>query len=585
MALIQEDDLMVINRNDITYKITGKEVVDSFVPELLLKEVILSNYTPTARDTITVTLDVTGGLGPFTLEYQWYAKNTAEGIAPTLIENATANFFYVVDELATYEVACEVTITDSRSNSATNTSEYTAPAILFAETPVLDSVTLTQTTSGPERFTDQTFQVDTALSVDGEPRSTKTLEVFTDGAFTLAPESDTIVKYEVIPNDYLISVLNSDGVIVEGAALCFDNSNVFGAEQDKKPNNAGYIEFELPFPCTVSNHLMGEDHSFGNPIAGYERSSILNGGNRDKLGCYLFNPGANRIEMYAQDSEGLKYLSMLDTRKDGFGGFYNMSAPPQGGHRTPNKSLIAATHLRLKGITNQINRPSYAKVSQFYSSEHAMWQGGPPFSVGDYKADDEFACITFASDKGLDKLEVGDTVTEIGGTAVGSVYLVDGTKLWLQQKVTGTFQAGNTVVFPPKPIPDGRAYCVLDSDGNVTDISTTKPAETVYSLEENPTFEIKFPATFPGGVEPDTELGAGTRISASVRATNASGTSGPLIDSLVPGTVREYTEAEYRENRLRLLGTSLATSARSALIQSLLDEGFTQAEIDVIATL
>ena len=584
MAMIQNTDHMIINRDDVTYKITGEEVIDSFVPELILSEVILSNTTPTTRDIISTTLDLEGGRGPYTREYQWYIKNTAENIAEAIMPEATDNSLYLADGLSGYEVACSVKIIDSLGNTDEAISLYTDPIILFSQAPVMESVTLTKTSAGPDRYTNQTFTVDTTLSTDGIPASRKILEIYTDGSFSIPPESDVIQSFDIINNNYAFDVTTGTGAPANAGSL-FDGNNNTSVSQNNANN--GFVRFKLPFPCTVSLH----DTVYGNgtPQPGFERSASLNGANYDALGGLVIAPSAHNYFLGFIDDFGQSDASNWDTN-DGYGQSYTTNIP--GAYSA--RDVRRGTHVQFRGSFYRIgiSDPKWYRVAvtNFGSSEHALWKGmgDRAFNAekltyatyANYLNTDKFAKITFASDKSLSTVKVGDRVTEVNGSGEGFVYLIEGNVLWLQEVYRGTFTPGNIVRFPAIPSPDSRLYAITDTSGNVTSLSNVEPIPNVNSTEVDPTFNITFPATLPGGLTPDQTLLPGTRITAAVRAGNTAGVSGPLVGSLVPGTTREFTQAEYRLNRLNVLSKNLRSDYRENVIQSLLNEGFTQAEID-----
>ena len=574
MALIQPTDHMVINRNDITYKITGEEVIDSFIPEIIFTAVIINNTVPITRETISATLDVSGGQPPYTLTYVWKYRNQTTGVPETILDGAITASLYIPDEFAGFEFACEVTYEDNRGSSATKQSDYTNPAVLFAAPPVLDNVDLTLTSGGAARFTSQTFSAQTTLSYEGQPESNKIIVAYADGSFIQSTESAPIESIQITPSNYTSRLSTNDPLGIQNAPNLFDGSITTYATV----RGGYYIQFEYPYP--VPWYTTGDPYTTRN-FRGSLRTNMP--------------PGAYTVlnASYNDDNQGSGNFSFLESW--GSYGYGSAAADVRFAATIPATEIKAIRYYDAAST----GKTTLHLLSMLGSDEHEIYRGslsgqGDGFHEGGvYLADDSFYKITLQSDLNLEYLEVGDEITLTGGNLVGSVYKVDraNRQITLTKDSDTSWPVGSTITFPPKPVLDNRLYLVLDNVGNVIDLDKNKPLPQYNSTEPNPNFTLQFPATFPGGLTPDEELVENTRLTVEVTASNAVGISGPRGDSITPGvtTYLNKTAAEKEvtavlaataEHRATLQQAVIAEQAEVALRQTLLAQGFSQTAID-----
>lgn len=569
MALIQPTDHMVINRNDITYKITGEEVIDSFIPEIIFTAVIINNTSPRTRDTISATLDVSGGQPPYTLTYVWKYRNQTTGVPETILDGAVTPSLYIPDEFAGFEFACEVTFEDNRGSSATKQSDYTNPAVLFAAPPVLDSVDLTLTSGGTNRFTSETFSAQTTLSYEGQPASNKIVVAYVDGSFIQSTESAPIESIQVTPSNYTSRLSTNDPLGIQNAPNLFDGKlDTYGTVR-----GGYYIQFEYPYP--VPWYITGDPYTTRN-FKGALRTNMP--------------PGAYHVLniSYNDDKQGAGNFSFLTNWA--YGGYGFATADVRFA-----KNLIEATEIKAVRYYDSLSSENLPhSLSMFGSDEHSLYNTTTN-SSGSYLADDSFYKITLQSDLNLEYLEEGDEITLTGGSLVGTVYKIDraNRQITLTKDSDTSWPVGSTITIPPKPVLDNRLYLVLDNSGNVIDLDKNKPLPQLDSIEPNPNFTLQFPATFPGGLTPDEELVENTRLTVEVTATNAVGVSGPRGDSITPGvdTYLNKTAAEKEvtavlaataEHRATLQQAVIAEQAEATLRQTLLAQGFSQTAIDAV---
>ena len=573
MDLIQPTDYMAINRNDITYKITGEEVIDSFIPDIIFNAVILNNYNPVTREVITVTLDVSGGQPPYTITYVWKYMNQTTGVPETVIDGATTSSLYIPDELAGYKFACEVTFEDNRGSSATKQSDYTEPAVLFAEPPVISSVDLTIASSGTNRFTSETFSAKVTLSNDGIPASTKGIIAYADGSFIQATESAPIESIQITPANHTSRLSTNDPLGVQNAASMFDGND----STTCRVRSGYYIQYEFPFPVPWERD--GDPYSMK-----YDTGMIA---------TYM-PPGAYSTLRadFSDDVTGAGNFDLLNTwAANGFGGATTISRYSTGAKYATEIKAIRY----LDG--GQYPSTNYHNLAYLSSDEHRRYVGSDTSASGYYLADDEYFQITFQSDLNLQYLEEGDSITVTGGSSVGKVYKIDraNRQIILTKNSDKTWPVGSTITIPPKPLIDNRLYLVIDNTGNVLDLDKNKPLAQYRTQEPNPEFLLKFPATFPGGLTPDEELVENTRLTVEVIADNGVGASGPFKDSLTPGLslFLNKTDAQKEivavlaataEYRTLLRQAEIAEQAETTLRQSLLNRGFSESAIDSVLT-
>lgn len=96
--------------------------------------------------------------------------------------------------------------------------------------------------------------------------------------------------------------------------------------------------------------------------------------------------------------------------------------------------------------------------------------------------------------------------------------------LWQNGDVVVSRVGGNTQ--------SATKYLVLDSVGNVTNISSADPGFT--TIGPGTEIDLTFPATFPSGDAPDTELPAGAAIQVEVEATNSVASDTYTSSSVIP---------------------------------------------------
>jgi hypothetical protein len=97
-----------------------------------------------------------------------------------------------------------------------------------------------------------------------------------------------------------------------------------------------------------------------------------------------------------------------------------------------------------------------------------------------------------------------------------------------------TFLTGRTLVStqPVGTATSQRLYLLTDSGGNISDMQSADPGFVNYGPGTSVT--LKFPATFPTGNAPDTELPSGTTVRAEIQATNTVASDTELSNIVTP---------------------------------------------------
>ena len=624
MAEIQDTDYMLVNRGDVTHKITGADVIDSFIPDMFITEVKLSDYSPETEQTISVTIDAGGGAPPYTVERVWGYRVNADSEDLDLV-TAAGPSFTIPTGFVEMQLYCRVTMTDSRGTSITKQSEYTDPVVLSESRPILNTVSLTKTTSGA-RFTSQEFQIDTDFANNGVPASNKYLTAWVDGNFLSTIDLSPIVEYKEVSLGQRFLTNHPGGLIAPNGGALEDSiykpdvnytyalpgggREHTAIPQSNNENELYYIQFDLPEPIDFS-----------------ERNTYIYTSNgvvqryQQPLFYWRAGVGEGRYDLYVSDDivgQGNYRLLFSNRNSAAFTGSVNADSGYSSTLYSVRWQQVWDPNSRNEDGINRGPAAPAIYIAFFGSSAHYPWAlpreyGGP----GNYIAGSGFKpTLVFQDSTNFDKLNLYDIIYENGGDGLGEIVEIDAANStlvlsrmspWEQLEYDAddpwnhpdnpewdpgrnhnslanhSWQAGNTVSTQPRPDPAARQYLLFSADENVIDVTTDTVAPVNMTNTENPTFNLKFPATFPSGQAPDDELLDGTELTVSLYAENSVGRSLDVQDSLVPGTAfAALTAAEKREIILQQSTYEIRRSAqqKTLIIQELLNQGFTQAEID-----
>jgi hypothetical protein len=182
--------------------------------------------------------------------------------------------------------------------------------------------------------------------------------------------------------------------------------------------------------------------------------------------------------------------------------------------------------------------PSWSTVTptgQDYNIKPCITSPGPFGSMA--IATNPQTTITFSSNQSLNNFSPTENITELNsdgsaGDATGQVVSTNtGTNTMVLANASGTFTIGSFLQGPLKTISNTRLYLTLNNTGNVTNMQSADPG---FLTQTGTPSQLVFPATFPSGQTPDTELPAGTSLTVAVNATNASGTSSAVSSPVTP---------------------------------------------------
>ncbi len=173
--------------------------------------------------------------------------------------------------------------------------------------------------------------------------------------------------------------------------------------------------------------------------------------------------------------------------------------------------------------------------------------------------------LTFTDNTQLDNFQSGDVLqvtnpgtVVIGSTPATSQMTVDGGTWSNGQTVTGplidgtgnvvstdvqaqtmTLDAGRFAIgtkvqsVNPVPNPEVQMYCVMNANGQISDLASTDPGYT--NMDSTSLSQVfTFPPVFPTGETPDEALPTGTTVVADVKAENSSGQSTATTNVVTP---------------------------------------------------
>jgi hypothetical protein len=140
--------------------------------------------------------------------------------------------------------------------------------------------------------------------------------------------------------------------------------------------------------------------------------------------------------------------------------------------------------------------------------------------------------FTLSGTTNLSNLTAGATIKGATSNATAVVASVNGAVITVDQ-VSGTFQTGEALRFT-KVVTGTTLYAVHDSAGAVSTLQTADPGFNVITGATPYSHLLTFPATFPTGNAPDTDLPAGTTLKAEVEASNVAGSSAVTTNTITP---------------------------------------------------
>lgn len=503
MADIQDTDYMLINRNDVTYKISGEDVIGSFIPKLFLDEVILSTTSPGTYYIISVTLDSGGGIPPYTITYEWLKKDS--GGSETVIPGETSSILEVPEDLVGFQIACRVTLTDSRNISVTATSDYTDPVVATPKDPRIATFGIEEVDPDSDpRFTDSEFKITASMYDQGVPESSKTIQAYVEGT----------IKTNVQFNEPLRNVGSTQNIVYSATNMNDGSPGQTTGNIESIFDGSGYDSYFTLIASGTYGARLSINFKIPVPVSGGIKfaSNAGNGVNA----CVLFGPGGA--------SAG--YI-------DGSGWNFNASAI--------GNSLVAITMTISPGVQARC---------------YGLYQGSSPILI----PQKNLTTLQFDADAPAGVLSFGDYLNQPNSGAYGNIAKA-GPIVTLDSNAGG-WQLNENVVGPSGELvlTDAKRFLLFNQDGEVLGLSESlmDPAWTSQEqgLDSGVNLTLKFPATFSGGEAPDDVLQEGTEIHAVLTAESGPRIDGPLDDFVTPGA-----DAASRTAAQAVLGTPVVRPA------------------------
>jgi len=341
-----------------------------------------------------------------------------------------------------------------------------------AVAPVIDTVVLADSPEA-ERFTSATFATTVTMTEDGVPASTKGLKAWVEGTLKVTPLTSAITNVGAGP-------IYSNGVATSTGSF--------------KSGNPATNGFDGNAATFCANSAVGVS-----PI-GTDWVEVT------------FTPALNvtsTLDFLFWDPEHFQQVSIN-------GGAYQVVP------------ASVAPSISFTGTVSTIR----------FSSTFDL-RGAGSFSGVGYDGAilvDGAIQMTFASDKDLTVFASGDAVNQEDSAASGTVGFIDAIANTMALATsTGTWgpaNAGHYVIGPDKPAADVKLYTVHDAAGAVSDLQSSDPGYV--TMAGNSPYTLTFPATFPTGNAPDTDLPAGTTLTTEIQATNTGGTDVETSNTVTP---------------------------------------------------
>jgi len=424
-----------------------------------------------------------------------------------------------------------------------------------AVAPVIDTVVLADSPEA-ERFTSATFATTVTMTEDGVPASTKGLKAWVEGTLKVTPLTSAITNVGAGPI-YSNGVATSTGSFKSGnpATNGFDgNAATFCANSavGVSPIGTDWVEVTFTPALNVTSTL---DFLFWDPEH-FQQVSI-NGG------AYQVVPASVAPSIsFTGTVSTIRFSSIEDNRGAGsFSGVGYDGAILVDGATT--LTLTDSTDLALltagdavtevgngDDATGTVGVVDITARTIALSASSGTWDvgsqvKGPQKTVTTKPESDVITgvntsgpqpVLTFATDKDLAVFSAGDAVNQEDSAASGTVGSIDATaKTMTLATSTGTWgpaNAGHYVIGPDKPAANVKLYTVHDAAGAVSDLQSYDPGYV--TMAGNSPYTLTFPATFPTGNAPDTDLPAGTTLTTEIQAANTSGTDVKTSNTVTP---------------------------------------------------
>ena len=220
MATIKDDDLMLVNRNNISYKVTGAEVKESLDPgpPPLTLTAEISPLSAETGDTLTAFGTAAGGTEPYSYTYQWYKK--LGSITNTTVPGATQSTYTIPSDGTGYQYRCLISVTDDAGNVVNEFSLETQPVTQGAS---IKTPEVLYPPDGAGIGGDETYTPKTSPVTDVEVSQSKYESVFDDEGRTFKGIASAKGKFcaytQTRSGDTVWIYHSSDGITWEPSSM------------------------------------------------------------------------------------------------------------------------------------------------------------------------------------------------------------------------------------------------------------------------------------------------------------------------------------------------------------------------------
>ena len=216
MAELLSDDLMIVNREDVTYKITGQEVIDSIsdIANPDINDILVDGVPPTQDGTIDdpvlltpITVGERGGTGQ-TVEVITIQNQTEGKYLLFIDENTEENGDRFAQPVPKFDATGRIdTRLDYFDNPESTEEEIYAGLLktgsvyfswdvtqIVAIPPDISAVVLSENNPEGDRFTAESFTTVVTMAEEGLPVATKGIQGWVEGLLEAQATTDEIVE-------------------------------------------------------------------------------------------------------------------------------------------------------------------------------------------------------------------------------------------------------------------------------------------------------------------------------------------------------------------------------------------------------
>ena len=582
MANVQDTDLLVVCRNDTPYKITGEDFKGSLNPDIApyIDTVTLTETDPgiAPRFTdqtfnVTVNMGVDGSpVSQKVIDAYVSGDLTKEFITDPITDVTDTPVSSTPVLFSATNAPCKSIATDGNGHwLAVNTDQLSQQSynIGTGDIPVFGD-----TIPRPSFFSDGLYGVCgstsgrfimTGLQTSTRPQGSQICIGYSDDyglTWTQSTiiNSATVNRLDIYPTRSLTISTDDNGkwFIAGGdgagsgaySIISTDNGESFyitelNTNGANTPSCAGMSGDTLIMSANADNYYIstngGSTWSAKIPDLGYGFQCVT--GSKD--GTILCSR-QNTASQLAKFVNGV-YVETINTPSTGFTSMVSLGS---GNWLAASSTNIYSSSDNGSSWTESVPVGVYNPVtcnSVYANGVYVVVGNNPDTSAGGaYNSIKQgFTTVTVSGETNLSYIPDGTNVTNNLPTddadyASGLVQevVIDGANSSLKLSGgVGTWQVDQVVKTEPLKVQSSKLYLDFDSDGDVLSLSINKPSPSYVSTDNPVNLVLKFPTTFPTGIEPDTEFPEGTTLTVDVTATNrlaSSSKSATILPIVIP---------------------------------------------------